>query len=448
MSDKASTSNSSSGSTSASSSTARGTSKNYEQAPVRKDFGPYTGPDAHLPPYVYTTHVTEKVPFNVVYDVKFNHNITDHDFFASAVGNRLNLYEAMKDGKLEMKNALICPDKDEEYYAITWCTISATGIKGVKNTPIVVFAGKSGVIRSINPFNNRRAKQYTGHGDSVNDLATDPTRPYVFASASKDLTIRLWHVRQTAAIAIFGGYLGSKDQVLSVDFHKTGGYIVSGSMDHTVRVWKISDNSAIQAAIEKAENTDDDGGPAPVPVEVHYSTACTKDLHTNYVDCVKFFGNHIISKSCEPSMVLFKFGEFDDPSPCGFGTQNKEETLSQTLATMALPESWLWYIKFAVTFGPPRHGWIATGNQTREVHLWDTHKQPFTIQSNFTLTDAELPTIIRVVDFNRTGNILLAAGSDGRITRYDYRDTLPAKPSRLSKAGKLPGKPRGRPMKK
>uniref|UniRef100_A0A7E4UY95 WD_REPEATS_REGION domain-containing protein n=2 Tax=Panagrellus redivivus TaxID=6233 RepID=A0A7E4UY95_PANRE len=423
--------------------------KNYTPAPARATFPPFNDHNGHLPPYAYTTHVTEKGPINTVYDVKFNPYITTADFFASATGTHLNFYEAKSNGELEMKNAFMDTNKDEEYYAIIWCLAKfSAGIAGLKEQPIVVFAGKTGNIRSINAFTKRKAKLYTGNGDAVNDLATDPTRPYLFASASKDMTVRLWHVKQAQAIVIFGGYRGSKDQVLSVDFHKSGGYLVSGCMDHTVRVWKFSDELDIQNAIAKAENAvennnDEEATPPPPPVEGHFSTACTKDLHTNYVDCVKFMGNHIITKSCEPSMWLFKFGEFDDPSPCGRGIHKREETLAQPIAQLHVPHTDMWYIKFAMTNGPPGKAWVACGNQVGEVHLWDLHKIPITSDSNFVLKNAHLPKLIRVVDFNRAGDVMLAAGSDGRITRYDAWGKFQEKPQ-VKVANKLEAKRRGR----
>lgn len=76
----------------------------------------------------------------------------------------------------------------------------------------------------------------------------------------------------------------------------SGECIVSGSMDHTVRVWKIADSKHVQNAIKSAPYMEGSGAKPSVLAEVHYSTAVTKDLHANYVDCVMFVGNHVISK--------------------------------------------------------------------------------------------------------------------------------------------------------
>ena len=55
-----------------------------------------------------------------------------------------------------------------------------------------------------------------GHGDAVNEISYHPVWPSIIASASKDLTVRLWHVPSQTPIAIFGGFQGHQDQILSL----------------------------------------------------------------------------------------------------------------------------------------------------------------------------------------------------------------------------------------
>ena len=58
-----------------------------------------------------------------------------------------------------------------------------------------------------------------GHGDAVNEISYHPVWPSIIASASKDLTVRLWHVPSQTPIAIFGGFQGHQDQILSLVIH-------------------------------------------------------------------------------------------------------------------------------------------------------------------------------------------------------------------------------------
>lgn len=212
-----------------------------------------------------------------------------------------------------------------------------------------------------------------GHGDAVNEIVFHPLYPSIFASASKDLTIRIWHVCHSTPIAILGGFKGHQDQILSLDFDYTGQYIVSGSMDHTLRLWDIGNNKEIQDRMKELAS----GLTVhqKVPVEMHFPCGMSKDLHKNYVDCVKTVKSYIFSKACEDCIILSKFGEFNDSSAAGCGV-NGFETLSQQVAELSLPNGGLWFIRFGITTGPPGSSWIACGNDIGIVHLWDLHTIP------------------------------------------------------------------------
>lgn len=114
-------------------------------------------------------------------------------------------------------------------------------------------------------------------------------------------------------------------------------------MDHTVRLWDIRPESGAGKRIAETHNRENvKSEPAE---EVHFPLAVARDVHTNYVDCCRFLGGFIISKSCEDRIFLWKFGSFDLDAP-GEGTIIQTDTYVLHTAFMDLPNAETWFIKF------------------------------------------------------------------------------------------------------
>ncbi|AYV82603.1 MAG: hypothetical protein Hyperionvirus1_182 [Hyperionvirus sp.] len=70
-----------------------------------------------------------------------------------------------------------------------------------------------------------------GHTESINALSCNP---HFIVSASKDKTIRVWHILSRSCLHVFRGHTGSVNTI-----HVDDTEIVSGSEDGTIRIWSI-----------------------------------------------------------------------------------------------------------------------------------------------------------------------------------------------------------------
>uniref|UniRef100_A0A453RZU8 Uncharacterized protein n=1 Tax=Aegilops tauschii subsp. strangulata TaxID=200361 RepID=A0A453RZU8_AEGTS len=101
-----------------------------------------------------------------------------YDVFATVGGNRVTTYRGLPDGNLAVLQAYIDADDAQSFYTLSW----ACDLDG---TPLLVAAGSNAVIRVINCATEKLFKSFLGHGDSINEIRTQPLKPSLFISASK-----------------------------------------------------------------------------------------------------------------------------------------------------------------------------------------------------------------------------------------------------------------------
>lgn len=169
---------------------------------------------------------------------------------------------------------------------------------------MLVVAGVRGILKVINAQTFELEATLRGHGHDIDDLAVHPVDLNLVLSASKDESIRLWNIRTSICIAIFGGERAHRDDVLSIDVHPLGNCFVSGGMDTSIKVWNLA-SPLLQRAVADSYS---DPSVTSVPFQTVFEQIplfSTTQLHKDYVDTVVWVGNLILSKSTSNRAALW-----------------------------------------------------------------------------------------------------------------------------------------------
>lgn len=314
--------------------------------------------------FKYSHHVAEshKQP---IFGIAFNSYLetsSDRRVFAVTGSNRVSVYECMKDGHMQLLQSFDDPDKEEIFYCCVWT------YDDVSFESILIASGARGIIRITNTARITH-KQLKGHGLSVNDLKIHPLEPSLLLSVSKDHSLRLWNIKTHTCIAIFGGVEGHRDEVLSADFHKQGNRIISCGMDHALKIWNL-DNQIIKDAIKQSHTYNCNKAPTEFQTaRVDFPAFTTRDIHRNYVDCVSWLGNFVLSKSCENKIVLWKPGKLDSEweqlLPDNGVISDPKTT---PIHNFELSNSEIWFMRFSLDKNQTT---IALGNMIGKTYIWD-----------------------------------------------------------------------------
>ncbi|OAA69046.1 WD40/YVTN repeat-like-containing domain protein [Cordyceps fumosorosea ARSEF 2679] len=191
-------------------------------------------------------------------------------------------------------------DEDASGCCCTWTKDPITG------APFICIGGGDAKVKIYDVRNGTLVDSFSGHGGDVNDLATSPVDSSIIASASNDTSIRIWSVeerfRSNPCLCILAGE-GHYGNLLSLSFHHTGRYLLSGGHDQIINLWTVPDLPT---------------KPVITPFQVHYPHFSTSAVHSGIVDCVAFFGDEILSRACHDNViVLWRIVGFapDDPLP-------------------------------------------------------------------------------------------------------------------------------------
>ncbi|KAL5252437.1 hypothetical protein ACHWQZ_G015270 [Mnemiopsis leidyi] len=337
-----------------------------------------------------------------IFGVAFNpYNHPDHPpVFATVGSNRVTIYECTENS-INVIQSYSDPCTEEIFYTVCW--VYSKTEENEKIETMVAIAGLRGLIRVVSLKQLKNLFTLMGCGDSINEVKLHPKDNNLLLSASKDNSLRLWNLKTRRCILIFGGLEGHRDEVLSCDFDLNASYVLSCGMDHSVKMWSLESDD-VKDIIESSYTY---SGEKPFPVlNKHFPVFSTRNIHRNYVDCVRWFGNFVLSKSCEnkimcwkPNLSVKKSSDIPDQS--------------EVLHSFEYGNCDIWYMRFAVS---PNFDAIAAGNQIGKVFLWDISEEP---GKPAILSHQKCSTAIRQVCFSPDSTIMVAVSDDSSMWRWD-----------------------------
>lgn len=197
-------------------------------------------------------------------------------------------------GEFKIGHAILDEDRTETYMCCDFAETEAS---------CLLVAGFNGIIKIIDLEKCKINRFLKGHGNKINSLKTHTTNRSIVFSGSADLSIRMWDIKTGKPLCIFGGAAGHRDQILSLDVSLCGKYLVSGSYDCTIKVWKIPEpcTKCTRYCIEghMCSNAEEISC-------VYFPIFSSTEIHRSFVTCVRFYGEFIIAKGNSSRLVMFK----------------------------------------------------------------------------------------------------------------------------------------------
>lgn len=330
--------------------------------------------------------------------------------------NRANIYDVCPEsGSVALRQSYVDDDGEEVLYACSW----SCGSRGGRRFAVLAVGGAQGIAKVIDCEALAMVTALAGHGNAINDMCFHPIDECLLLTASKDESVRLWNVRTATLVAVFAGDRGHRDEVLSVDVHARGGVMCSSGMDNTVKVWRLDGTHVGDAVRSSHLPRGDDPRPFPTVFE-QFPLFSTARVHANYVDCVRWAGSLLISKSTANRLVLWTPDQRRAPDCGDNASAHRPDGAVLVLRELDLPGADIWFLRFAID---PGHDLVAAGNKHGKVSLWrldaDAPSSPILRLSHPKCTNA-----VRQVVFAPDAALVAYACDDASVWIYDISSLL------------------------
>ena len=173
---------------------------------------------------------------------------------------------------------------------------------------------------------------------------------------------------------------------------------VSSGMDDAVKIWSWDGRAPF---LESA------GMAADVACQIETPLFTSTALHSDYVDCVHWYGDVLISKSVDNCLVMWRPAV--DIATLAAGAL-APQTAFVVLREFDIPNCGLWYIRFALSADLTV---MACGNRVGGVHVWRLGDYVGGAASARMQLKVRVP--VRIVQFDASGEHVLAGLENGTV---------------------------------
>jgi polycomb protein EED len=286
---------------------------------------------------------------------------------------------------------------NEDFYTIALTEV----VFNSRKVKYLAGGGLGSIIRILDITNLKEQSKLIGHRNEIYDLKFHPLESDLLLSASKDFSIRLWNIITGIQICIFGGPEGHSAEVLSIDFHLSGNYFASSGIDGFVKIWDIE--TAVKEKIKLSRITPKNNFKTLIRARSIFSC---NSIHDNYVDCVRFNGNLLLSKSVD--------GIIKEYLPC-FDPEDDLHFLTNTYFFELTQQ--IWFLKYTLDYN---FNYLAVGNNLGVVTIFrindEKNEDNYNYEKKIYATlQSEKETLVRQVAFHRDLEFIAWATDDSSI---------------------------------
>ncbi|KAI3433388.1 hypothetical protein D9Q98_003204 [Chlorella vulgaris] len=326
------------------------------------------------------------------------------DLLATVGGYRATIYKCQAGGDMSVLQAFCDANTSEEFYTCAWSLDTDSG------APLLLLAGKNGQLLVVAAGTGVLETCLDGHGSAINDIAVHPGSPQFVATASRDHSVRLWNIHTRCCVLLFQGDGGHHNEVLTLSWRPgPDSMLLSAGMDNLIKVWSLAQHLETLAASDEWRAGHASSFPTALVTSPHFST---ERAHWNYVDCVRWLGDLVLSKSVDDCILLW--------SPDTSTAQHAADGDVQLVQELQLEGcANVWWMRFALDYWCTT---LAVGTSTGQVLLFDPHSQqsqPKARLKPLRAAKTDRAPLVRQTAVSYDGGIVVACHDDGSLTRWD-----------------------------